>query len=315
MKKFYVLLIIFILLLNTNVYASTNTKPRTEDNLDVWDNIDISRYKNDILNTPNVDETEKIYDFADLYTDSEELELYNKVTNYIEKTNVDLVILTIDQNNKGTAARYAEDFYIFNYFGMEDKKRSGSLFIIDMDTRTMELITSGSSILYIDDTRYDILLDKSFPYLKDENYYKATDVFIDNITDYGTTIPNSNENYTIDPEGNIVRKPRKPNFWKSFKGASVFGFIVANIIAIIFFFAEKSKYKQIIKAVSAGEYIDRNGIENVKSTDKFLSTYTSKTRIYHDSGSSGGGGGHAGSSTHIGGGGHSFGGGHGGRHF
>ena len=314
MKKYFVLLITFILLVNINVYASTNTKPRTEDNLDVWDNIDISRYKNDILNTPNVDETEKIYDFADLYTDSEEELLYNKVTNYIEKTNVDLVILTIDKNDKGTAAKYAEDFYIYNYFGREDKKRSGSLFIIDMDTRTMEMITSGSAILYIDDSRYDILLDKSFPYLKDGNYYKATDVFVDNISNYGTNIPSSNANYTIDDEGNLVKLPHKPDFWKSLKGASIFGFIVANIIAIIFFFAEKSKYKQIVKAVTASEYLDRNGIENVKSTDKFLSTFTSKTRIVHDSGSSGGGG-HAGSSTHIGGGGHSFGGGHGGRHF
>ena len=303
MKRFLKVLIVILVLLNINVYASTNTLPRDESNLDVWDNIDVNKYKSDILKTPNVDETEKIYDFADLFTEEEEAKLFEEVSNYIEKNQLDLVILTIDNNNKINAQRYAEDFYIYNYFGFENEKRSGSIFIIDMDTREVYIATSGSAILYYDDERIEKMLDAAYDHLVDKEYYDSASAFIKEITSYGITTPSSNNNYYIDPNGNYVKK-------KSFN--YVVPFVVANVIALICFFVEKRKYKGIIKATKAAEYIDRKNIVKGITNDKFLSTYTSRTRIYHDTGSSGGSHG-GGSSTHIGGGGHSFGGG--GRHF
>ena len=303
MKRFLKVLIVILLLLNINVYASTNTLPRDEKNLDVWDNIDKNKYKQDILNTPNVDETEKIYDFADLFSDEEELKLFDQVSNYIENNNLDLVILTINENNKINAQRYAEDFYIYNYFGFEDDKRSGSIFIIDMDTREVYIATSGSAILYYDDARIEHLLDAAYDHLTEGRYYESAEAFIEKITSYGTSVPSSNNNYYIDPNGNYVKK-------KSFN--FVIPFVVANIVALIFFLVEKRKYKGIIKATKATEYIDSKNIVKGLTSDKFIATHTTSTRIYHDSGSSGGSHG-GGSSTHIGGGGHSFGGG--GRHF
>jgi len=303
MKKILNIIIVLLVIFNINVYASTNTLPRDENNLDVWDNINTQKYKNDILRTPNVDETEKIYDFADLFTDDEEKDLFDRVSDYIEKNNLDLVILTIDQNDKSTAQRYAEDFYIYNYFGFEGAKRSGSILIIDMDTREAYIATSGSAILYYDDARIENMLDDIFEYLPDGEYYNSALAFINDVNNYGTSIPSSNSHYEIDGNGNYVKK--KSVNW-------IIALLGANVIPLIFFLTEKRKYKGIVKATRANEYIEKENIVKGKSTDKFLSTFTNRTKIYHDSGSSGGSHG-GGSSTHIGGGGHSFGGG--GRHF
>ena len=62
-KYFTLLLLIF---LSTNVYASTNTKERTEDDLLVPSKVEVTESnKQYILDTPAVDAEEKVYDFAD----------------------------------------------------------------------------------------------------------------------------------------------------------------------------------------------------------------------------------------------------------
>ena len=71
----------------TDVFASTDTFDRSEDNnylIKKEYNIDDKMLKS-ILSTPAVDATEKIYDFADLYTADEEKELYSMVSKYIEQ--------------------------------------------------------------------------------------------------------------------------------------------------------------------------------------------------------------------------------------
>ena len=71
MKKIVLSLIIFLLPIVS--FASTNTYPRTEDDLRINSWITVTEEnKDNILNTPSVNEEEKIYDFADLYTDEEE---------------------------------------------------------------------------------------------------------------------------------------------------------------------------------------------------------------------------------------------------
>ena len=60
-------------MVSINVFASTNTYTRTNDNLLVPEDVTVtSNNINDILKTPAVFSSEKIYDFADLYTDNEE---------------------------------------------------------------------------------------------------------------------------------------------------------------------------------------------------------------------------------------------------
>ena len=87
MKKILKITLVMLTIFTLNivpVYASTNTKERTEDNYLVEDWVTVTEdNKNNILTTPAIDATEKVYDFADLFTDEEEQQLYTKITNYI----------------------------------------------------------------------------------------------------------------------------------------------------------------------------------------------------------------------------------------
>ena len=79
------------------------------------------------MKTKYVDASEKIYDFSDILTDSEEQELKVLIDNFYNKTKMDLVIVTDelpyvsdDQNME-----YAEDFYDYNDFGLGTKHYDG----------------------------------------------------------------------------------------------------------------------------------------------------------------------------------------------
>ncbi len=303
-KKLLLVLLLFVLVVPTIAYASTNVLER-DDTLNVWDDIDKSKYRTDILNTPRVDEKEKVYDYANLFTDEEEKQIFDKIQNYIEEYKMDLVVVTIDHNNKISTERYGEDFFIFNYFGFEDKKRSGSLFIIDMDQRNYHLITSGSMILYLDDNRVDDILDAVFYDVKNGKYFDAVSNVISRLNYYGTSVPSSNAHVYIDPNG-VPHKEKSPSVFLSLIIASVVaGFVVGINI---------SKHKGIKIAENANDYLDSSKTDVYKKSDKLISTHTSVTTIPKDPPSSGGGSHHiGGSSFHSGGGGHSFGGG--GRHF
>ena len=302
-KKLLITILLIMICFPITVFASTKTYERDKEKLDVWENIDKEKYKEEILNTPKVDEKEKIYDFADLYTDYEEEQLYASVMKYIESYKLDMVILTIDKNNKKDAQTYAEEFYIYNYFGFEDAKRSGCIFIIDMDNREYYLATSGSVIKYLDDERVDNILDEASTYIRDGKYYAATDNAIKLIQEYGKTVPSSNTHVIIDDNG-YVKLEKSPNIFISF--------IVSVIVAIIFVSINISKHKGIVLATNANQYMNRANEDKVVE-DKLISSVTTTRVVPKDDPPSGGGHMVGGSSVHIGGGGHTFGGG--GRHF
>ena len=303
-RKLIITIIAFLLIIPMSVCASTKTYERDKEKLDVWDNIDKSKYREDILSTPKVDEKEKIYDFADLFTDTEEEKLYSSVMKYIETYKLDMVILTIDENNKQYAQSYGEDFYIYNYFGFEDAKRSGCLFIIDMDNRDYYLVTSGSVIKYLDDNIIDNLLDSIFDEVKAGSYYSATDRLIRGVHNYGNSIPSSNVNIEIDDNG-VPKVKKSPNILLSL--------LISLISAIIFVGVNISKHKGIVLASNANNYMSKED-GTMRKEDKLLSSVTTTRMVPKDPPTSSGGG-HmvGGSSVHIGGGGHTFGGG--GRHF
>ena len=125
MKKLSkILLAILIVFLNINIYnAQVYTKNRNSlSNYGVnkkW-NINNNHLDN-ILNTPYVDASEKVYDFSEILTVTEENVLKQKIDNFVELTNMDMVIVTenipysIDTVNE----EYAADFYDYNDFGID----------------------------------------------------------------------------------------------------------------------------------------------------------------------------------------------------
>lgn len=267
-------------------------------------------YISNTIKVYKVDKREKVYDFADLLSDQEEQELYNKSQEFIEDNDMDIVFLTIDENPYGSSEnatkRYSEDFYDYNNFGI-GKTMDGIIITIDMNNRYPYISTTGKAQLVYDDNRINNMHDGAYSYLASGKYYNAFNIYFSRADSFAKNgIPSSNQDYCVDDNGEYYRCTKRSVNW-------IWSLVIAFVATIIIVSITLGKYKGIRKATNAGEYLTNKKITNSK--DMFLTTFTSRVRRSHSSSSGGSGGiGGGGSSISHGSSGRSHGGG-GGRHF
>jgi uncharacterized protein len=298
LKKYLILILMIGVMFNTCIYASTNTYTRTEDDLKINSTIKVTEsVKKAALATPKVDASEKVYDFAGLLTDSEESELYNKIITFINTYNMDMAVVTINENNKSSAMEYADDFYDYNDFG-KGTTFDGVIFLIDMDNREMWISTTGQAIIMYDDYRIDKILDETYNYISSKKYYKCAEAFVQKASTFASYgKPSSNSNYKVDENGDYVKTNSKNTF-------PILGIIVFSLVASsIFILIASLRHKTIKKATQAKHYLVRNSFKLTKKEDRFVNTHT--TKVYDPPSSSSGGG----SSSHSSSSGRSHGGG------
>ena len=289
MKKLFTYVLFSFLVLNTfNVYASTNTFDRTTaDNYGVKKNIKITdENKNYILKTPLVDSSEKIYDYADVLTEQEEMLLKKRIDQFIEKNNMDLVIVipSFDYYSDSENEDYAADFYDYNDFGMNFNNNSGILFLRNANEINpyYDMYTFGNAQLFFNKSRYDYILDGIYDNIHGKNYYMGFSDFI-NKTDYyiNLGIPNEMKNYYVTDEGYLTKRYIVP--W-----LMCFGF--ASLLTLIIMVIMVKKNKMIHKAYDAANYLDKDSVNITNRKDTFIRSDTSSYRISSNSGGSSGGG-------------------------
>lgn len=294
MKKIFVLLIsLFLLVLP--VYASTNTYSRTTTDLKVPKKIKYkSSMEHNVLLTPSVNANEKIYDFAELLTEEEEKQLYDKVKEFIANTNLDLAIVTINTNVKDSTQEYADDFYDYNDFSID-----GLAFVIDMQNRIFYISTAGKAMLYYDDYRIEYILSALDQEMYNHEYFNACNTLISQLTEYYNNGFSDNADKYVVIGTQIYRKT--PYLLLS---------IIAVVSATIGTLILALRNKKIKLATNSNDYFDNKVFEITKDTKEFISSNTSRVYIPPaDSGGGGssGGGFHSGSSgASHGGGGHRF---------
>lgn len=272
-KKMYWLILICIFTSCFNVFASTKTYTRTEEDYLIPDDIVVTESNiSDIMSTPAVDTLEKIYDFADLFTMDEEEKLYDEVSNYINKYSLDMAIVTIDYNNKGSAMEYADDFYDYNLF-----KYDGLLLLIDMDTREIFITTTGDAISMYSDYRIDLILDGVYEDVSNEYYYDASSKFVKISSELAALgLPSGNEDYAVSADGTIKKDLH-------LSGIFIFA-LVGTIIIILIMVATNRMVK---RASSSREYLNKSTMQIKDISTIFLGSNVSKVRI-SDTSSSGG---------------------------
>ena len=291
MKKIFVLLIsLFLLVLP--VYASTNTYSRTTTDLKVPKKIKYkSSMEHNVLLTPSVNANEKIYDFAELLTEEEEKQLYDKVKEFIANTNLDLAIVTINTNVKDSTQDYADDFYDYNDFSID-----GLAFVIDMQNRIFYISTAGKAMLYYDDYRIEYILSALDQEMYNHEYFNACNTLISQLTEYYNHGFSDNADKYVVIGTQIYRKT--PYLLLS---------IIAVVSATIGTLILALRNKKIKLATNSNDYFDNKSFEITK---EFISSNTSRVYIPpadSDGGGSSGGGFHSGSSASShGGGGHRF---------
>lgn len=249
MKRIINVIILLVLFLPFNCFASTNTYTRTKDNLMVPERITV---KDDniesIMKTPSVSSSEKIYDFADLFSDEEEKIIYQKLMDYIKKTELDSVIVTTKDLKGFSIKQYTYNFYDYNLFENE-----GVIFTIYISNNYPEIFmgTSGEKnskvfSLY-SDKRTNEILKYLYPDIKSGNYVTAADNYIKIIDGFYEL--NRQGDYRVNDQGTIVKSV--PWFELIVLASAI------TMISIILF-----TYKLKVKMVEENYGLDNNIVES-----------------------------------------------------
>ena len=186
------------------VSASINTYNRTEDNLMVPKDVVVTdENKRDILITPAVNSNEKIYDYADLYTESEEKKIYNRLKEYTKESKIDAVIVTTKKLNGFSISDYAYNFYDYNDF-----KKNGIIFVIYVSNDTEVFMGNsgdkGSKVFKVyTDKIINETLAYTYKYIGKGEYYEGTDKYITILEGFYKIEVNGN--YTVDENGKVVK--------------------------------------------------------------------------------------------------------------
>ena len=239
---------------------------------------------------PLVDTSIKIYDAAGILSRIEIQKIRTRAREFISKNKLDLVIVTINQNDckpgdfHNATIAFANEFYNQNHF--VTSRRGGVMFLIDNLNRTFAIKDFGEAC-----TKWNIASGNRGKYnsemswkIPNKDYYNAIIWFIDTY------------------EADYKDKTSFP--WEKCLGYSL-------LIALVALYKERKKYKSIYAATTAYEYSTSFKF-NVKN-DTLIGEHT--TRTYNprvrESSSSGGGYSHSSGSSHRSSSGRSFGGGSG----
>ncbi len=229
-----------------------------------------------------------ITDNAELFTESEKVELQSQLDALSEKTGWMAVIYTnYDGYDADNIKPHTNRYYADNY----GKTTAGVMLTIDMEGRAVDFRTKGDAMYYFSDNRVDTILDDVQGCLKEGLYYDAATLFISYSSHYyDDGIPEGESNENID----IQEKEDNALLYVLRHYGIIFG-VVALVTATIVVFVVAHKYKNNGKE---GTYdLRSNSVTNLtERQDIFLTKHVTVTTESSSSGgsssgsSSGGGG-------------------------
>ena len=212
-----------------------------------------------IRNIYAFDKTEKIYDYAQILTEKEENKLKIGIDKYINKHNLDMVIVTVKHHSHDNLQNYMNEFYVKNDFGIESNI-DGIIIVIDLKDKkeNIGMKTFGiANSLYNEEKIKTILTEIN----KEKEYYKKLDKFIDYSNKY--IEDNDSENITISSILSSIN-------WLA-------TIIISLILPLILIIICLLKSKEIKKSENKN-YIKENSIVIDIKKEEFMTTNTKKER-------------------------------------
>lgn len=251
-----------------------------------------------VLLTGFSDTQDKIYDQANLLTETERETLQELLVETAQQIRCDLIVVTTNDNEGKTAMSYAEDFFMAHKFGYDTVHGDAVLLLIDMEEREIWISTSGQAKYVMTDGRISKTLDSVADYLGSGKYYSGCRAFANSVKKYYRSGSGTDNNY-YSPDVDFV--PDEDSGKITFQGVAIrLGIALVISLLVVFILRSNAKAKM---TVDGHFYAKNNSCNIVNKSDVFVRTTVTKTPKPQSSG----GGGH--SSIHVGSGGHSFGGG------
>lgn len=251
--------------------------------------------------------TQRVYDSARLFTDSEKRELEASIAQFQQDTGMDFVILTSSQGHEGhSSEEVADDFYDRYGFGLDEDK-SGILYYIDMAERWHHLGTTGAMIDYMTDARIASAIDTCTPALSRDSYAKAANQMLDQVRSaIRSGIPEGQYQYDVLTGQRLTARHKALTTTELL----VCG-LAAGAVALLFIVTVRRRY-QLKGSTYKYVYRDNSDMQLTENQDHFLRSATTRVRKPDPPSGGGGGGsfgGGGGSGVHVGSSGTSHGGG------
>ena len=270
----------------------------------------------------NLEKT-RIYDYADLLTEDEEIELELKYYQWGLEAETDIILVTTDDMESKSDKVYLEDFQDELYFTQDMLAENASLMLINMEDRVVTIQGYGDCEFWINNDRIEYILDWVYEGLVDGNYYAAAESFGEQTTyymnqdkgvsteyepgqDYGESYGGPSDYYS-EPlsERYTVWEYLGEMLSEAFFGSLLIAVIGSSIACLIIGWNRKTKV-----TVYPATYMDQQNSGLSAKRDDYLRTTVTKIRRPkesssggHSSGgrSSGGGGRSSGGRSHSGG--------------
>ncbi|MBE5997809.1 MAG: TPM domain-containing protein [Lachnospiraceae bacterium] len=245
----------------------------------------------------------RLTDDADLLTGEEETKLLAKLDEISERQAFDVVVVTKNGLDGKTPQEYADDYFDYNGFG-QGTDYDGALLLLDMDSRSYHISTSGYGITALTDYGMTLMEDSFVPKLSAGNYYDAFTDFA-NQCDYYVT--KAKEGTPIDvPDAEPLTDPEPPVKHKPGLGTAGIAGAIGLLVGSLRANGMKAKLKTVKRQQNAAEYVRRDSMRMRVSRDDFM--YRNVTRTARPKETDRDSGSHGGSTTHISSSGHTHGG-------
>jgi len=251
MKKIKILLIVIISIffINVDCFAKVKTYTRTEKDYLVSSDIKVDESnKKAILNTPAISSYEKIYDFAGYLNDNQISELKNKVDDFIDKSNMDFVIVTTSDLNGFSTSDFTNNFYKYNDF-----KRDGVIFVIYSGVKEPEIymLAFGKASKIYTDSEIGDTLAYVYPNINNKKYNDALTDYIKIIDGFYDLQDDSWGSYKVDDKGNLIKSIP----WIAIV---VLAIALTFVIISIFMFMIKKRNKNASNTINIGNKVDNS---------------------------------------------------------
>ena len=293
-NKIYKRLALLSTFVMTSMLVSGYTPAEGNGNPDDWD----------------IDNTQFVYDYADVFTDEEELKLQELCETTGEELKLDLVVVTTNEAGGKSSELYANDFFDDGGYGYEGEYGSGVLFLLDFDNNNMWVSASDMASIYIGSDDFDTILDAIEKKTDKKDYYASAKAFVETVEDIVEDNMSDSEFEDLAKywnEGNYeeyedfeaaystqIKEAHKDTLFTKLQNPILcmgIGAIVALIAVLIMCFSSGTK-------MTAGSrtYLRKGSFNILHRFDRFTHTTTVKREVNNPS--SGGGGGSSSSSGH-----------------
>lgn len=205
-----------------------------------------------------------------------------------------VIVITDNVEGKSSMA-YADDYYDYNGYGIDEDK-SGLLLLINMADRDVWISTSGKAIDIFTDDRIDSMLDGIVPGLKEQDYNAACASFLSDVEGYALQgIPDGQ--YRVEQEAPYQGTYGERAVALMLNPLVIGGSLIISIAAaVIITLSGKGRV-----TVTPQTYEEKGSFVLTREVDDFLRELVTRQKIESNSGGS--------SSTHMGSSGSSHGGG------